>query len=275
MAIRKYNPTTPSRRFMTASDFSEMTKSEPEKALLQPLKKKGGRSCQGVITSRHRGGGAKRMYRRVDFKRDKDNVPAKVAAIEYDPNRSARIALLHYADGEKRYILAPDGLRTGEVIMSGENVEARVGNVMPLRNIPLGMMIHNVELQPGRGGQVVRTAGGMAQLSAKEGKYAHVKLPSGEIRLVSLACRAAIGQVGNVSHGGVTVGKAGRARRLGRRPKVRGVAQNPVSHPMGGGEGRSHGGRQPCSPTGKLAKGQRTRRRNNPTNSFIVRRRKK
>ena len=275
MGIRKYKPTTPSRRSMTASDFSEITKKKPEKSLLRPLKKKSGRNAHGVITARHRGGGAKRMYRVVDFKRDKDGVPGKVAAIEYDPNRSARIALLHYADGEKRYILAPDGLKPGETVMSGEKVEAKVANAMPLRNIPLGLMIHNIEMQPGRGAQLVRGAGVAAQLSAKEGKYAHIRLPSGEIRLIPLACRATIGQVGNSSHSGVTLGKAGRKRHLGRRPRVRGVAQNPVSHPMGGGEGRSHGGRQPCSPTGKLAKGQRTRKKRAVSGKFIVRRRKR
>lgn len=275
MGIRKYKPTTPSRRSMTASDFSEITKKKPEKSLLRPLKKKSGRNAHGVITARHRGGGAKRMYRVVDFKRDKDGVPGKVAAIEYDPNRSARIALLHYADGEKRYILAPDGLKPGETVMSGDKVEAKVANAMPLRNIPLGLVIHNIEMQPGRGAQLVRGAGVAAQLSAKEGKYAHIKLPSGEIRLIPLACRATIGQVGNPSHSGVTLGKAGRKRHLGRRPRVRGVAQNPVSHPMGGGEGRSHGGRQPCSPTGKLSKGGRTRKKRAVSDKFIVRRRKR
>ncbi len=244
-----------------------------EKSLLRPLKKKSGRNAHGVITAQHRGGGAKRMYRVIDFKRKKDGVPAKVAGIEYDPNRSARIALLHYADGEKRYILAPDGLKPGETVMSGEKVEAKAGNTMPLRNIPLGLVIHNIEMQPGRGAQLVRGAGVGAQLSAKEGKYAHIKLPSGEIRLIPLACRATIGQVGNPSHNGVNVGKAGRKRHMGRRPRVRGVAQNPVSHPMGGGEGRSHGGRQPCSPTGKLAKGRRTRKKRMVSDKFIVRRR--
>ena len=275
MGIRKYKPTTPSRRSMTVSDFSEITKKKPEKSLLRPLKKKSGRNAHGVITARHRGGGAKRMYRVVDFKRDKDGVPGKVAAIEYDPNRSARIALLHYADGEKRYILAPDGLKPGETVMSGEKVEAKVANAMPLRNIPLGLVIHNIEMQPGRGAQLVRGAGVAAQLSAKEGKYAHIKLPSGEIRLIPLACRATIGQVGNPSHSSVTLGNAGRKRHLGRRPRVRGVAQNPVSHPMGGGEGRSHGGRQPCSPTGKPSKGGRTRKKRAVSDKFIVRRRKR
>jgi len=273
MPIRQYKPTTPSRRFMTSSDFSELTKKKPEKSLLRPLKKKSGRNAHGVITARHRGGGAKRKYRVIDFKRDKDGVPGKVAAIEYDPNRSARIALLHYADGEKRYIIAPDGLRTGETVMSGDRVDANVANVMPLRNIPLGLTVHNIELQPGKGGQLARGAGTSAQLSAKEGKYAHIKLPSGEIRLVPLACRAAIGQVGNLSHSGVKLGKAGRKRHMGWRPKVRGVAQNPVSHPMGGGEGRAHGGRQPCSPTGVLSKGGRTRKKRHVSDKFIVRRR--
>jgi len=260
---------------MTSSDFSELTKKKPEKSLLKPAKKKSGRNAHGVITARHRGGGAKRNYRVIDFKRDKDGVPGKVAAIEYDPNRSARIALVHYADGEKRYILAPDGLKAGDTVTSGEKVDARVANAMPLRNIPPGLVIHNIELRPGKGAQLVRGAGVAAQLSAKEGEYAHVKLPSGEMRLIPLACRATIGQVGNLSHSGITLGKAGRSRHLGWRPKVRGVAQNPVSHPMGGGEGRAHGGRQPCSPTGVLSKGGRTRKRRKISDKFIVRRRKR
>jgi len=275
MAVRERKPTTPSNRFTALDDFSDITKSEPEKSLLEPLKKTGGRNNTGRITSRRRGGGHKRMYRLVDFRRDKDGVPARVAAIEYDPNRSARIALLHYADGEKRYILAPKGLEVGQRVVSGEKVEPKVGNCMELRNIPGGMPIHNIELRPGRGGKLVRAAGLAATITAKEGDYAHIVLPSGEVRKVHARCRATIGQVSNVEHASRSLGKAGRKRWLGRRPRVRGVAMNPVAHPMGGGEGRSSGGRHPCSPWGKPAKGGKTRSPRKPSNAMIVRRRQK
>ncbi len=275
MAVKRYKCTSPGRRFASVADFSEITKRKPEKRLTEPLKKTGGRNFQGVATTRFRGGGHKRRYRLIDFRRDKDGVSAKVAAIEYDPNRSARIALLQYADGEKRYILCPDQLQVGDTVMSGEQVEPKVGNVMPLRNIPQGMTVHAVEMVPGRGAKIVRSAGAVGQLSAKEGKYAHVILPSGEIRKVHLDCRATIGQVGNSDHQGVRLGKAGRMRWLGRRGHVRGSAQNPVSHPMGGGEGRTGGGgRHPVSPTGVPAKGGKTRSRRKVSNKFIVRRRK-
>lgn len=274
MPIRKYRPMTPGTRHKSVSDFAEITKSRPEKSLLEPMKKTGGRNNLGRITVRRRGGGAKRAYRRIDFKRDKYDVPAKVASVEYDPNRSARIALLHYADGEKRYILAPLGLTVGQTVVSGLRVEPKVGNAMPIRNIPQGLEIHNIELRPGRGGQLVRSAGNVAVLSAKEGDYANVILPSGEMRLIHLDCHATIGQLGNTDHQLVSLGKAGRARHLGRRPKVRGTAMNPVAHPMGGGEGRTAGGRHPCSPWGKLSKGQRTRSTRARTSRFIVRKRK-
>ncbi|MBI5125632.1 MAG: 50S ribosomal protein L2 [Planctomycetes bacterium] len=273
--LKYYKPTSPGRRFASVVDFSELTRKEPEKALLEPLPKSGGRNNAGNYTARHRGGGAKRLYRIIDFKRGKDGVPASVASIEYDPNRSARIALLHYKDGEKRYILAPEGLKAGDTVVSGEQVEPKVGNTMPLKNIPLGMQIHNVELQIGRGAQMVRSAGSVATLLAREGGYAHVVLPSGEIRKVHENCRATIGQLGNLDHINVTYGKAGRRRHMGKRPRVRGVAQNPVSHPMGGGEGRSHGGRPPCSRTGVLSKGGRTRGKRDISNRFIIRRRQK
>jgi len=275
MGIKEYKPVTPGRRQGSVSDFAEITSTEPEKSLLVPLKKTGGRNFHGVITCRHRGGGSKRKYRLIDFKRDKDDIPATVTSIEYDPNRSARIALLTYADGEKRYILAPEGLKVGDKLMSGEKVEPRVGNCMPLKNIPIGLMVHAVELTPGKGAQLARSAGAMAQLSAREGGYALLTLPSGEIRKVREECRATIGQVGNAEHSLISLGKAGRTRWLGRRPKVRGVAQNPVSHPMGGGEGRSSGGRHPCSPTGKPAKGGKTRKKGLPSDKLIVRRRTK
>ena len=275
MGIRKYKPTSPGRRHGSVSDFAEITCTTPEKSLLRPLKKTGGRNCHGHTTSRFRGGGHKRMYRVIDFKRNKDGVPARVATIEYDPNRTSRIALLHYVDGEKRYILAPNGLKVDDRIESGDSVEPKLGNCMPLKSMPLGMNVHNVELTPGRGGQLGRSAGMNIQLSAREGKYANLVLPSGEIRKVSVECRATIGQVGNLDHQNISYGKAGRMRWLGRRPHVRGVAMNPVSHPMGGGEGRSGGGRHPCSPTGKLSKGGRTRGRKKNSTKFIVRRRKK
>ncbi len=275
MPIRKYRPMTPGTRFKSVSDFSGLTKKAPEKSLLEPMRKTGGRNSYGRITSRRRGGGAKRAYRIIDFRRDKLDIPAKVAAIEYDPNRSARIALLHYADGEKRYILAPLGLKVGTVIVSGaKTVEPSVGNSMTLRYIPQGLEIHNIELQPGRGGKLVRSAGNVAVLSAKEGDYANVILPSGEMRLIHLDCRATLGQLGNTDHQLVSLGKAGRKRHLGRRPKVRGTAMNPVAHPMGGGEGRTAGGRHPCSPWGKLSKGGKTRSPHARSNRFIVRKRK-
>ncbi len=274
MPIKKCKPTSPGRRFQSYVIDPDLTPGkEPEKSLLEPLKKTGGRNCYGRVTVRFRGGGHKRLYRKVDFKRNKDGIPAKVAAIEYDPNRSANIALLHYADGEKRYILAPLGLKVGDTVLSGEQVEVKVGNCMPLKNIPLGTIIHNIELRPGKGGQLARSAGTFAQLMAKEGGYVHLRLPSGEIRMVHEDCRATIGQVGNIDHENVSLGKAGRSRWLGRRPHVRGIAMNPVDHPMGGGEGRTHGGRHPCSPWGQPAKGLKTRGRK-PSDKFIVRRRK-
>jgi large subunit ribosomal protein L2 len=273
MALIKKKPTSPGRRFQEYTSFKEITSTTPEKSLLKTLKKNGGRNVHGRITSRHRGGGHKRHYRIVDFKRDKTGVPAKVATIEYDPNRSARIALLHYYDGEKRYILAPMHLSVGDVVMSGPEADIRPGNTLPLANIPLGTHIHNIELRVGKGGQIVRSAGTFAQLMAKEDKYALVKLPSGEVRMILLACKATIGQLGNVEHENYSLGKAGRKRWLGRRPKVRGVAMNPVDHPMGGGEGRSSGGRHPCTPWGKPTKGYRTRK-NKRSDKYIVKRRR-
>ncbi len=275
MGIKKVKPTSSGRRFQTYSTFEEITKTEPEKSLTTPLKKSGGRNVYGRITTRHRGGGAKRKYRIIDFKRDKDNIPAKVAAIEYDPNRSARIALLNYADGEKRYILAPAKLSVGDTVMSGTEVDIRPGNCLPLANIPLGTYVHNIELQRGKGGQLVRSAGAYAQLMAKEGKYATLKMPSGEVRMVLIDCKATIGQVGNVDHANISLGKAGRTRYLGRRPHVRGVAMNPIDHPMGGGEGRSSGGRHPCTPWGKPTKGYKTRDKKKPSDRLIVTKRQK
>src|SRR5438093_6002403 len=276
MGIRFYKPTTPGRRGGSVSDFSEITdpKRKPEKSLLRPLPKKGGRNNQGVICTRFRGGGHKRMYRIIDFKRRKDGVWATVVGIEYDPNRSSRIALLQYEDGEKAYILAPEGLKAGEKLQSGDAVEPKVGNCMPLRKIPLGMSVHNVEMQPGRGGQLCRSAGTSATLSAREGKWAQITLPSGEVRRVSSECRATIGSIGNAEHMNISLGKAGRKRHLGRKPHNRGTSMNPVSHPLGGGEGRSKGGRHPCSPTGVLAKGGKTRKKRKPSNSAIIRRRR-
>jgi large subunit ribosomal protein L2 len=273
MGIKRVQPTSAGRRFQTFSDFEEITKKSPEKSLLKILKKSGGRNNNGRVTVRWRGGGHKRYYRIVDFKRDKDGIPAKVAAIEYDPNRSARIALLHYVDGEKRYILAPAKISVGDFVMSGPEADIKPGNALPLANIPLGTQIHNIELKLGKGGQIVRSAGGFAQLMAKEDPYALVKLPSGEVRMVLLKCKATIGQLGNVEHENINIGKAGRKRWLGRRPKVRGVAMNPVDHPMGGGEGRSSGGRHPCTPWGVPTKGFRTRN-NKSTDRYIVKRRK-
>jgi large subunit ribosomal protein L2 len=276
MAIRTYKPTSPGRRAGSVSDFAEITdrKKEPEKLLSFRMKKKGGRNFQGRITARHRGGGHKKIYRTIDFDRNKDGVPAKVAFIEYDPNRSARIALLHYADGEKRYILAPEGLKAGDKVQSGADVEPNVGNAMPLDKIPPGTQVHCIEMQPGSGGQLCRTAGVHAVVNAREGKWAQITLPSGEVRRLPSACRATVGVIGNSDHINVSIGKAGRKRWMGRRPHVRGVAMNPVAHPMGGGEGRSSGGRHPCSPTGVLSKGGRTRKRRKPSSKAIVRRRK-
>jgi large subunit ribosomal protein L2 len=278
MGIRHYNPTTPGRREGSVSDFAECThpkKNRPEKSLLEPKPKKGGRNNQGIVCTRFRGGGHKQRYRLIDFKRRKDNVWATVAQIEYDPNRSARIALLHYEDGEKRYILAPEGLKAGDRVLSGEEgVEPRVGNCLPLSRIPLGMEIHNVEMQPGHGGQISRSAGCSATLTAREAGWAQITLPSGEVRRVSSACRATIGTIGNADHMNISLGKAGRKRWLGRKPHNRGTSMNPVSHPMGGGEGRTAGGRHPCSPTGVLAKGGKTRKKRKPSNSAIIRRRR-
>ena len=276
MGIRKYKPTTPGRRGASVSDFTELTdrKKKPERRLTKPHKKTGGRNNQGKITSRHRGGGHKQRYRVIDFKRNKDAVPAKVAFIEYDPCRTARIALLHYADGEKRYILAPEGLDAGDQVMSGPSAEPKVGNCLPLSRIPLGTTIHNIEMQPGRGGQLCRSAGAAGVLNAREEKWAQITLPSGEVRRLPSSCRATIGQIGNLEHSLVVLGKAGRKRWMGRRPHVRGTAMTPVAHPMGGGEGRNSGGRHPCSPTGKLAKGGSTRRRKKASSRAIVRRRR-
>src|SRR5437016_4495690 len=277
MGIRQYKPTTPGRREGSVSDFSDLThpkKNRPEKSLLEPKKKKGGRNNQGIITARFRGGGHKRMYRLIDFKRRKDNVWAKVVAIEYDPNRTSRIALLEYDDGERSYILAPEGLKAGDKVVSGEEAEPRVGNCLPLRRIPLGMAVHNLEMQPGHGGQLCRSAGTSATLTAREGRWAQITLPSGEVRRVSSECRATIGTIGNAEHMNISLGKAGRKRWLGRKPHNRGTSMNPVSHPMGGGEGRTSGGRHPCSPTGVLAKGGKTRSKRKPSNSAIIRRRR-
>lgn len=273
MAVRKLKPTSAGRRFQTVSTFEEITKKAPEKSLVEGLTKKSGRNCYGRVTSRRRGGGHKRLYRLVDFKRDKRDVPAKVAAIEYDPNRSARIALLHYADGEKRYILAPVGLTVGDSVVSGEGADIKPGNAMLLSKIPVGTVIHNVELHPGRGGQFCRAAGAYAQLIAKEGSYALLRMPSGEVRKVLSTCVATVGQVGNIHHENVSLGKAGRNRWLGRRPKVRGVAMNPIDHPLGGGEGRSSGGRHPTTPWGKPTKGYKTRNRKKSSSKLIVKRR--
>ncbi|WP_027179186.1 50S ribosomal protein L2 [Maridesulfovibrio bastinii] len=273
MAIRKLKPTSAGRRFQTVSTFEEISKSAPEKALSKGLTKKAGRNSNGRVTSRRRGGGNKRLYRFVDFKRNKLDIPATVSAIEYDPNRSARIALLNYADGEKRYILAPVGLNVGDKILSGEGADIKPGNALVLKNIPVGTIIHNIELHPGNGGQFCRAAGTYAQLVAKEGKYALLRMPSGEVRKVLATCCATVGQVGNIHHENITIGKAGRNRWLGRRPKVRGVAMNPIDHPLGGGEGRSAGGRHPVSPWGMPAKGYKTRKKKKPSSKLIVKRR--
>ena len=274
MPIKIYKKTSPGRRFSSVNRSDEITASAPEKSLLKPLKKTGGRNHHGKITARCRGGGAKRMYRLIDFKRNKDAVPAEVKTIEYDPNRSCNIALVQYDDGEKRYILAPVGLKTGQTLHSGPDAEPRVGNCLPLSKIPLGLVVHNIELNPKQGGKLVRTAGGSARLSAREGKHVTLVLPSGEMRMVNAKCRATIGQLGNVEHMSIRWGKAGRKRHLGRRPHVRGSAMNPVAHPMGGGEGRRAGGRHPVSPTGKLAKGGKTRRKRKTSNKMILRRRR-
>ena len=275
MGIKTYKPTSPGRRHGSVLDFSELTKKKPEKRLLAPLKKTGGRNNTGRITSRRRGGGHKRMYRIIDFKRQKDGVPGVVKALEYDPNRSANIALIWYADGDKRYVIAPLGLEVGQEIHSGKGTDPVPGTAMDLADIPVGLMIHNIELHPGKGGQLCRSAGSYAQLQAREGNYAVVQLPSGELRRIHVRCRATIGRVGNTDHQNVKLGKAGRRRHMGRRPKVRGTAMNPVDHPLGGGEGRTKGGRHPCSPTGVLAKGGRTRSKSAVTDKFILRRRKK
>jgi large subunit ribosomal protein L2 len=274
MPIRKFNPTSPGSRFQTVQTFDDITADEPHKPLVEPMQTRGGRNNQGHLTSWWRGGGHKRMYRIIDFKRDKRDIPAKVSTVEYDPNRSARIALLTYADGEKRYILHPIGLKVGDTIVAGQNVDILPGNSLPLKNIPLGTLLHNVELRPGKGGQIARSAGSSVQLVAKEGDYASVKMPSGEIRKVNMECFATIGQVGNLDHENVSVGKAGRSRWMGQRPHVRGVAMNPVDHPLGGGEGKTSGGRHPVSPWGLPTKGYKTRN-NKVTDRFIVQRRQK
>jgi large subunit ribosomal protein L2 len=274
MGIKTFKPTSEGRRFMTVSDFSEITTDQPEKSLVVALSKKGGRNNRGRITVRHRGGGHKRRYRLIDFKRDKTGVPGKVATVEYDPNRSANIALINYADGEKRYILHPKGLEVGDTVMASDDADIRPGNAMRLSGVPLGTWVHNIELEIGRGGQMCRSAGTYAQLMAKDGGYALLRLPSTELRQVNLSCMATIGQVGNLSHENQTIGKAGRSRWLGRRPTVRGAAMNPIDHPHGGGEGRTTGGRHPVSPWGMPTKGYKTRSKKKPSNKFIVKRRK-
>ena len=273
MGIKKVKPRSPGRRFQTYSTFDEITRREPEKSLVTSLHKTGGRNSYGRVTAWHRGGGHKRRYRLIDFKRNKENIPAKVASVEYDPNRSANIALLHYVDGEKRYILAPVGLSVGDSIITSADADIKPGNCLKLANIPLGTFVHNVELKPGKGGQLARSAGTSTQLIAKEGRHAILRMPSTEMRMVPLECKATIGQVGNIDHENLSLGKAGRKRWLGKKPHVRGVAMNPVDHPMGGGEGRSSGGRHPCTPWGLPTKGYRTRK-SKPSDKFIVRRRK-
>ena len=273
MAVKRFRPTSPALRFLTVSDFSELSKVSPEKKLTEVKKKHSGRNNNGHITVRHKGGGTRRQYRIIDFKRQKDAIPAKVATIEYDPNRSARIALLNYKDGEKRYILAPVGLEIGQIVESGEAADIKTGNCLPIKNIPLGTVIHNIELRPGEGGKLVRSAGSSAQLMAKEGEYAQVRMPSGEVRKILMRCRATIGQLGNVEHENIQIGKAGRMRHMGKRPSVRGIAMNPVDHPHGGGEARSTSGRPPTTPWGQMTMGKKTRR-NKRTAKMIVRRRK-
>ena len=274
MALISRKPTSPGRRFQTATDFAEITRSEPEKSLVRPLKKTGGRNCYGRVTCRYRGGGHKRRYRLIDFKRNKLEVPAKVATIEYDPNRTTRIALLHYVDGEKRYILAPQDLRVGDIVVSSPTADIKPGNTLPLLNIPNGTLVHNVEMKPGKGGQMARSAGSAAQLMAKEGRQAHLKLPSGEVRMVPVDCLATIGRLSNVEQENVCLGKAGRKRWVGKRPHVRGVVMNPVDHPMGGGEGKSSGGRHPCTPWGVPTKGYKTRKPK-ASDRYIVKHRSK
>jgi len=274
MGIRIYKPTSPGRRNSSVNDYAELTTDKPEKSLCKRIKKNSGRNHRGIITTRHRGGGARKIYRIIDFKRNKDGVPAKVATIEYDPNRNCFISLLHYADGEKRYILAPLGIKVGDRVESGPSCEPKVGNAMPLVAIPAGLEIHNIEMTEGQGGKLVRGAGGAAKIVAKEGNWATIVLPSGEMRMVRKECRATIGRLSNPDHQNIKLGKAGRKRHMGRRPHVRGVAMNPVAHPMGGGEGRRAGGRDPCSPTGVLAKGGKTRNPRKPSNKRIIRRRK-
>jgi large subunit ribosomal protein L2 len=275
MPIRKLKPRSPGVRFQTISGFDEVTKSTPEKSLLVAIARKGGRNNHGRITAKRRGGGHRKQYRIIDFKRQKDGIPAKVVGIEYDPNRSARIALLSYSDGEKRYIISPAKLNVGDVLFSGENADIRIGNCLPLKDIPEGTLIHNVEMRPGKGAQIARSAGGSVQLMAKEGEYVNLKFKSGEVRLIHKNCRATIGTVGNADHENVSIGKAGRVRWMGRRPRVRAVAMNPVDHPMGGGEGRSSGGRHPCSPWGQSAKGLKTRNVKKISNKFILSRKKR
>lgn len=274
MPIKRYKPMTPSLRFKTSSTFEEITKTTPEKSLLEPLRKSGGRDNFGHISSRYIGGGHRQKYRVIDFKRNKLGIPAKVDSIQYDPNRTARIALLVYADGEKRYILAPVGLNVGDKVLAGPDADIKPGNALPLENIPLGTVIHNIEMKIGKGGQLVRSAGAGAQVTAKEGAYVQLKMPSGEVRMILKKCYATIGQVGNLDHENISLGKAGRTRWLGRRPRVRGVAMNPIDHPMGGGEGKSSGGRHPCTPWGKPTKGFKTRKAKKQSNQYIVRRRK-
>lgn len=275
MGIKSFKPITPGQRFKTVSDFAQITTDSPEKSLIVSIKKSGGRNNLGRVTSWHRGGGHKRRYRKIDFKRNKFDIPGSVVSIEYDPNRTARIALVTYVDGEKRYILAPDKLKVGDIVKSGESVEIKEGNALPLEKIPVGLMIHAIELKPLKGAQLSRSAGTSAQLLAKEGKFALIKLPSGEVRKVPLNCYATIGVVSNIDHMNISIGKAGRSRWMGKRPNVRGVAMNPVDHPMGGGEGKTSGGRHPCSPWGQLSKGLKTRKKNKPSNSLIVKRRTK
>lgn len=274
MGLKKFRPTSPGIRFKVTADFAELTRAEPEKSLLRPLHRTGGRNNVGRISCRQQGGGHKRHYRLIDFKRDKDNVPGKVVAVEYDPNRSSYIALINYADGEKRYILWPQGLGKGDVISSGESAQLKAGNAMELRHIPDGTAVHNIELYPGRGGQLVRSAGGMAHIASKEGGYVQIKMPSGEVRLINERCRATIGQIGNIDRENISSGKAGRSRWLRSRPHVRGVAKNPVDHPMGGGEGKSKGGNHPCSPWGQKSKGLKTRSNKKWSDRYIISRRK-
>jgi large subunit ribosomal protein L2 len=275
MALKSFKPTSASRRQMTVSTFEEITRTEPERSLLKPLRKKAGRNSEGRLSVRHKGGGHKRMFRTIDFKRNKDGIPARVASIEYDPNRSANIALLYYQDGFKAYILAPNGLQVDQMVVSGADADIKVGNTLPLQNIPVGTLLHNIEMKPGKGAQMVRTAGASAQLMAKEGSYATLRLPSGEMRMIRIECRATIGQVGNLDHENINIGKAGRSRWLGIRPTVRGSVMNPCDHPHGGGEGRNSIGRNPVTPWGKPALGAKTRKKKNQSNRFIVKRRSK